>query len=66
MLHHAVQAGVANYDQADARFSGGLGNAVELADAEEVRTQAEIQLALGTFDLARARATLGRIVAEGI
>ena len=41
----------ANYDQADARFGAGIGNAVELADAEAVRTDAEIGLALGQFSL---------------
>jgi len=66
VLQHAVKAGVANYEQADARFGVGLGNAVELADAEDVRTAAEIQLALGVFELARARALLGRVIAEGI
>ena len=44
----------------------GLGNAVELADAEAVRTDAEIQLALGQFEVARARAAFGRAIAEGL
>jgi outer membrane protein len=66
VLEDAVRAGVANYEQADARFQVGLGNAVELADAEEVRTAAAIDLALGKFELARARAALGRAIAEGI
>jgi len=44
----------------------GIGNAVELADAEAVRTNAEIQLALGEFELARARAAFGRAIAEGL
>jgi outer membrane protein len=39
---------------------------VELADAEAVRTDAEIQLALGEFDLERARAAFGRAIAEGL
>jgi outer membrane protein TolC len=64
VLRHSVDAAVANYDQASARFDAGMGNAVELADAEELRTDAEIQLALGTFDLARTRAALGRLMAE--
>jgi outer membrane protein TolC len=63
-LQNAVVAARANYDQADARFRSGIGNAVELADAEAVRTDAEIQLALGQFDLARARAAFGRAIAE--
>lgn len=65
-LESEVSAARANYDQADARFRAGIGNAVELADAEAVRTDAEIQLALGTFDLARARAAFGRAIAEGL
>jgi outer membrane protein len=65
-LKNAVSAAHANYDQADARFRAGIGNAVELADAEALRTDAEIQLALGQFDLARARAAFGRTIAEGL
>lgn len=65
-LENTVIAAKANYDQADARFRAGIGNAVELADAEAVRTDAEIQLALGQFELARARAAFGRAIAEGL
>ncbi len=63
-LQHALDAARANYGQADARFKAGLGTSVELADAEALRTDAEIQLALGVFDLARARASFGRAIAE--
>jgi outer membrane protein TolC len=63
-LRRAVEAARANYDQADARFRAGLGTSVELADAEAIRTDAEIQVALGQFALARARAALGRAIAE--
>jgi outer membrane protein len=65
-LGRAVEAARANYAQADARFRSGLGTSVELADAEELRAAAEIQLALGQFELARARAAFGRAIAEGI
>jgi outer membrane protein TolC len=65
-LGRAVDAARANYAQADARFRSGLGTSVELADAEELRAAAEIQLALGQFELARARAAFGRAIAEGI
>jgi outer membrane protein len=65
-LENAVIAARANYEQADARFRAGIGNAVELADAEAVRTDAEIQLALGQFELARTRAAFGRAIAEGL
>jgi outer membrane protein len=66
VLRRAVEAATANYDQANARFDAGMGNAVELADAEELRTSSEIELAVGTFALARARAELGRATAEGL
>ncbi len=65
-LANEVTAARANYDQADARFRAGIGNAVELADAEAVRTDAEIALALGQFELARSRAAFGRAIAEGL
>lgn len=65
-LENAVVATHANWAQADARFRAGIGNAVELADAEAVRTDAEIRLALGEFDLERSRAAFGRAIAEGL
>lgn len=65
-LGRSVVAARANYDQAEARFRAGLGTAVELADAEAIRTDAEIQLALGEFEVARARAAFGRAIAEGL
>ncbi len=65
-LQAAVDAARANYAQADARFRAGLGTSVELADAESIRTDAEIGLALGEFELARTRAAFGRVIAEGL
>jgi outer membrane protein len=65
-LQAAVDAARANYAQADARFRAGLGTSVELADAESIRTDAEIGLALGAFELARSRAAFGRAIAEGM
>ena len=65
-LVHELEAARANYAQADARFKAGLGTSVELADAEALRTDAEIRLALGTFELAKARAAFGRAIAEGL
>jgi outer membrane protein TolC len=62
----AVEAAQANHAQADARFRAGLGTSVELADAEALREQAEVQLAVGQFELARARAAFGRAIAEGL
>lgn len=55
-----------NYDQASARFRAGLSTSVELADAEALRTEAEIQLAVGRFEVARARAVFNRAVARGL
>jgi outer membrane protein TolC len=65
-LKSAVTGAVANYAQADARFRAGLGNAVELADAEALRTDADVQFALGLFEATRARAIFGRTIAEGL
>jgi outer membrane protein TolC len=65
-LARAVDAARANYAQADARFKAGLGTSLELADAEAVRTDAEIQLAVGQFEVLRARAALSRLMAEGL
>ena len=65
-LQDAVRGALANYAQADARFRAGIGNAVELADAEDLRTTAEVQLAIGLFAVARARAVFGRAIAEGL
>ncbi len=63
-LERAVEAARANYAQAEARFKAGLSDTVELADAEALRTQAEIDLIVGQFDLARARVAFGRAIAE--
>jgi outer membrane protein len=63
-LEREVEAARANYAQADARFKAGLATIVELADAEALRTTAEIQLALGRFEQARQRAALGRLIVE--
>jgi outer membrane protein len=63
-LQRAVDAAHANYAQAEARFRAGLGTSLELADAEAVRTEAEIQLAVGRYDVLRARALLARLFGE--
>jgi outer membrane protein TolC len=65
-LQRAVDAATANLDQANARFGKGLGTAVELADAEARLTASQIQLAVGQFQRARARARLARVIAEVI
>ena len=63
-LDETVKAAQANQAQADARFRAGLGNTVELADAEALLTNAQLELAMGHFNVARARAALGRVIGE--
>lgn len=63
-LQRGADAARANYDQADNRIRVGLGTATELADAQALLTDAEIQLAIGRFQMARTRAALERAVAE--
>lgn len=65
-LEASLAAAKLNYAQTDARFKGDLATSVEVADAEAVLTDAEIELALGRFEVARARAIFGRAIAEGI
>jgi outer membrane protein TolC len=64
-LERSVDAARINHTQADARFKGGFATSVEVADAENVLTQAEIELAIGRFELAKARAVFARAIAEG-
>ena len=63
-LQRAVDAATANQAQADARFRAGLGDAVELADSEGLLVDSQIQLAIGVFQLSRARARAQRALAE--
>jgi outer membrane protein TolC len=65
-LGRALDAARANYSQAEARFKAGLGTSLELADAEAVRTDAEIQLAVGEFESVRTKAMVTRLTAEGL
>lgn len=53
-------AASANWDQAEHRFGVGLGTSTELADAQALRAEADIQLAIAKFQSARARAALDR------
>ncbi len=64
-LEHALDAARINYGVADARFKGGLASSLEVADAEAVLTSAEIELAVGRYQLARARALFDRAISEG-
>jgi outer membrane protein len=63
-LQSAAKAAADNQAQAEARFNAGLGTSVELADAEALLTDAQIQLAAGSFELSRASVRLGRVVPE--
>jgi outer membrane protein TolC len=63
-LRQAVEAAVANQKQADARFRSGLGTIIELADAENLLTTAQLELAVGEFAVSRARAELGRAMGQ--
>lgn len=62
----AATAAQKNYEQASARFRAGLSTSVELADAEALRTDAEIQLAIGRFEISRARAAFNRSISLGL
>jgi outer membrane protein len=63
-LQRGADAARANYAQADNRFRVGLGTSTELADAQALQTEADIQLAIGRFQMANTRAALERAVAE--
>jgi outer membrane protein len=63
-LERGADAAKANYDQAEHRFKVGLGTSTEVADAQALQTEADIQLAIGRFQKARARAVLARAAAE--
>jgi len=65
-LRAAELAAQANYEQALTRFKAGLGTAVELADAQNLLSQSEVNTAVGRFRLATARARLGRVIAENL
>jgi outer membrane protein len=63
-LAQAAEAARANYEQAEARFRSGMGTSTELADAEALRLDAEVQQAVGGFELATARAQLARVMGD--
>ncbi len=63
-LRRGADAARANYEQADNRFRVGLGTSTELADAQALRTDADIQLAIGRFQVAKTRAAFERAIAE--
>lgn len=59
-----AEAARANWDQAEHRFGVGLGTSTELADAQALRAEAEIQLAVARFQMASATAAVMRASAE--
>jgi outer membrane protein TolC len=63
-LQRSLDAAAANEAQVNGRFRNGVGTAVELADAEALLVDAQIQLAIGRFHLSRARSRLARVVAQ--
>src|SRR6478752_2807460 len=63
-LENSVRAARANHEQAEGRFRAGLGTATELADAETLRLDAEVERAIGRFQAATARAELERAIAD--
>jgi outer membrane protein len=63
-LTRGADAARANYEQAENRFRVGLGTSTELADAQALRTEADIQLAIGKFQVSKTRAVLQRAIAE--
>lgn len=65
-LRAAALAAQKNDEHASARFRIGLSTSIELADAQALRTDAEIQLAVGRFELFRARAAFHRCLAQGL
>jgi outer membrane protein TolC len=64
-LTRAYDAAKENYAQADVRFREGLGTSVEIADAQSLLTDSEVQLTVGQFEVARSRAELTRAMGGG-
>jgi outer membrane protein TolC len=65
-LERSSTAAKSNSDQAQARFQSGMSTSLEVADAENLRVDAEIQLVVGRFEQSRARARLARTLGEGL
>ena len=63
-IQRARDAAQLNATQADARLRAGLATGVEVVDAETRLAEAEILIATGEFQAARARAILARTMAE--
>lgn len=63
-LQNALSAAEISYAQVDGRYKEGLATVIELTDVESLRVDAEINLAIGQFEAARARAQLDRALAK--
>lgn len=63
-LERAVAAAAVNAEQAEARLRAGLGAVNEVADAEALRVEAELQLVLGKLEAQRARVVLKRSLSD--
>lgn len=64
-LEKSVEAARLTHTQLEARFKEGLATMLEIADAEALLAEAEIQLAIGRFEVMRRRALFARVTAEG-
>lgn len=63
-LDRAARTAIVNAEQAEARFKAGLGTVTEVAEAEALRVEAELQVILGKFDARRARVALKRSLSD--
>lgn len=63
-VERAATAAALNYRYAEERFRVGMGNSVEIADAEALRVDAEVQRALARSQAAQSRVRLTRALAE--
>lgn len=63
-LQHSLDAAMLNYSAAEARLKERIGNSIELADAEALRLDAEVQLAIGKLQVARAKSQFERRIGK--
>ncbi len=63
-LENALRAAEINYAKVDGRYGEGLATVIEVTDAESLRVDAQINLAIGRFDVARSGARLERALAK--
>lgn len=63
-VQRAADAARVHYEHAEQRFRSGLGSSLELSDAESLRVDAEVQLALARTQAAQLRARLDRLTSS--